>query len=298
VSSTSTVAPGRVPTWREGALEALPLLLLSVGAFLLAFFLSRTGVEFGATQAPLWSLLAALGAVTTGGGIAVVAANRAPEEDTRTPPPTRTESIPGSPRYSTPPSALAPPGTAAPSGPLSPVVRSARSTGRPPTDPSATEPSAVTGRVGSPRTPPARFGSEMERALVEMQATLADLAAERKPPGGLPSGPVPPSSAPAPRIATTSTSSESITGRAAADVLPHPANQPPPWSEPPAAPRTVPGTPCASCGQSIEDESESRPCIECGRRLCWLCELKSLEEGRYLLCDKCAILAGSTPKRR
>jgi predicted RNA-binding Zn-ribbon protein involved in translation (DUF1610 family) len=285
------------PTGRQGVLAALPLLLFAVGAFLLAVFFFKSGAELGSTQAPLWSLFAALGAVTTGGGVAVVGVGWVEgaepvvaevQSSTTNPPrpstPPQSISLPlARPIYAEDEGASQPPVTPPPyrAVPILPAPR-----GTPIGVPSVTGPSSA------PPPTPARFertGTEMERALVEMQATLEDIAAEGRQKASKPE-----------TSNRRSTSPDLLTETPASNPPPGRATRPPTRPIAPAVPERTPILPthpasvpgCVSCGARIENDTDARPCVECGHRLCWMCELKTLEEGRYLVCDKCSILSG------
>jgi hypothetical protein len=283
---------------RENIREALPLLLFAIGAFVVAFFLIKMGVGSSPNQAPLWSLFAALGVITTCGGVAVLAASRAGSDE----PSLSAEESPAlvHVRAEARPSPIAPPQyyegpTAAdrepswvfplaerpPLTPLSP--RPARSSSVAFEEPKALRPVA-----------PAPSATDMEQALDEMQSTLESLAAEgrskvrtTKPPAVVPkSTRVSATVAPPAPTSPVRLSESTIPGRGPPSAAQGPASVVPP--KPPKGAR------CVSCGLAIESDSEARPCVVCGERLCWLCELKSLDEGRYLVCDRCFALSGKS----
>jgi hypothetical protein len=284
-------------TWRQRVLAALPLLLFSVGAFLLAIFFFTSGAELGATQAPLWSLFAALGAVTSGGGVAIFGVGWSGEAGAALPPielPVATKSIGSLPPNSTPssivrpiysedefparPPASAPPYSSVPTPPLPHV-------------PFGSATPTLGSVASSPAGPtPRRPATEMERALSEMQATLEDIAAEGR------GKAIPPEVSGRP-VAPSRPSADSSAGilRPARPGEPPVTGVPraPPGRTPtsPARPSSLPG--CVSCGAHLESDSDARPCVVCGRRMCWMCELKTLEEGRYLVCDTCSVRSGS-----
>jgi hypothetical protein len=274
-----TQDPSELPaTWKESVLAALPLLLFAAGAFLIAFFLFQTGTNFASTSAPLWSLFAALGVVTTGGGVAVIAVERGAVGELGAPVaklgPTPSAAVAGSaPRADLPDYYE---GTE----PIPSWVPPAR---RQPAPSPVRTPAAAAPTLRAATIPNEPAGTDMDRALDEMQATLERLAAEGRPRATPPVRPAP--AAPPERRGTA---------------------LPPTWpiSVPdriaPAAPttRAATGPMCTSCGLSIGTDNESRPCVVCGQRLCWLCELKTLEDGHYLVCDRCAILAAKEPGDR
>jgi hypothetical protein len=288
-----TVSAGPSATWRESVLAALPLLLFAAGAFLLAYFLFQTGADFASSAAPLWSLFAALGVVTTGGGVAVLAVERGTESefdlpdwlagrDRRAPkeaPPTPFDV----PEYYEGPDSI--PSWVPPARRI-PAVATARS--------SAPRVKAQP----SPAAAPSPAATEMDRALEEMQATLERLAAEGRsdsPASGRRNdSPTPPQrtspSRPKPPAATDRRSNLTPTPISPLTVAPLSGRD--------LASRAPVGARCTSCTEPLSEDGESRPCVVCGQRLCWMCELKTLEDGHYLVCDRCSKLSGKSPEGR
>ncbi len=288
---TVSAAPG--PTWRESVLAALPLLLFAAGAFLLAYFLFQTGADFAASAAPLWSLFAALGVVTMGGGVAVLAVERGAESDFGV-----TDRLVGAGRNA---------GKEPPPGPVSMPDYYEGPTSIPSWVPPARRvPPAVTARGNAPRVRdrpgpvsiPSPAATEMDRALEEMQATLERLAAEGRadsPATGSRNDSRAPAQRPSPgppdlAVATNRTSNLTPSARSPPTVAPLSGRAP--------SPPTPVGTRCTSCGEALPEDGESRPCVVCGQRLCWMCELKTLEDGHYLVCGRCSIPAGSSKEDR
>jgi len=288
-----TVSGGPPATWRESVLAALPLLLFAAGAFLLAYFLFQTGADFATSAAPLWSLFAALGVVTTGGGVAVLAVERGAES----------EFDPNDRLFAAGRSAAKEPSP----GPVDVPAYYEGPTSIPSWVPPARRvPAPVTARSSAPRTKdrpapvaaPSPAASEMDRALEEMQATLERLAAEGRT-ASAPTGR--PSESPTPPRRPPSGQPERPAGiDRKSHVTPTPLSPPTvaPLSGRDLSSRAPVVARCTSCAEPLSEDGESRPCVVCGQRLCWMCELKTLEEGHYLTCDRCSKLPGKSPENR
>jgi hypothetical protein len=281
---------GRVP-------DAIPLLLIGIGAFALAVFAHdyRGGVTAG--RVPLWSVFTVMGGVVVGGGVTVLVAGGDEGFGVADPAcdPTARRLATAwefGPEFSRPVSDEGShPPPQGPSGTVPPSVSVL------PPDPVRVEPwvspSAPAGAGSAPvpsfeARPRLRDRSQTARSLQDVEAALDEIRAvsERA------------STVPAPVGARSKTNWSGSRG-------PNPVVSPPatagpvalrpvpPMSTLPATSpistsgRVVPSEPCQGCGGDLSGPNGGDPCTICSEPLCGNCNRRARVEGHTGVCPNC-----------
>ncbi|MCI4367926.1 MAG: hypothetical protein L3K08_09245 [Thermoplasmata archaeon] len=287
-SSGDEVEPPRLlQRWRRRLPDAIPLLLVGVGAFLLAVLARSWNEGLAGSRLPLWSLFTAMGGVVFGGGVTVLVAGGDEFSELGVPACDPTARLMGSPSTSpwpvpeydegpperptatgTAPATLAPPPpmSRTPGGGVAPAAGAVR--------PDPTAPAGPARR---------RDAAGLEQTIREVEATLDEIleTSQREPPTRGRSTvktarPAKSAGAPAPPAAPKRTSPAPLTP---------PASAPAPLA--PVPTETGPPARCIGCGAAGAATILSESCSVCGEPLCSACDAKARSEGHALVCPNC-----------
>lgn len=298
------------PLWRA----ALPLLLIGVAAFVVAFVVARDLNHAGFGRLPLWGLFAAAGAVVTGGGVTVLVAGREPEDATPFYDPRLYVLVPRE-RYdhllerlaSARVPAVARPAREGPSDaepPWSEAEPAPRRGSRPPASTARPAPSRARAAPRSAFSPSPEFLPQVDAAIGEMEQLLSELREQGAQEARI-LGTEPPRSAPRPASAPAAPLPATQGPRPPAGRVPPPSAPSPAVSVSPRVSRApVPSPPapkapdrssavldaCATCGHALPVPSKARRCSVCGGPLCAACLGRARRAGHPEVCSRCSAL--------
>lgn len=275
--------PNLLQRWRQRLPDAAPLLLVGIGAFLLAVLARSWNEGLAGSRLPLWSLFTAMGGVVMGGGVTVLVAGGEEFNELVVPACDPTARVMGSPsgapwpvpEYDEGPAVIAPvPASSVPPSPTSGAL------------PAGFAPAggAVRPDATAPAGPPRRRDPEgLEQTIREVEATLDEIleTSQRDPPSRARPGAKttrPPKSSATPAPAT-------VPKRTSPSPAATPVSRPTPLA--PVPPVAGPPARCIGCGAAGAATILSESCSVCGEPLCSACDAKARSEGHALVCPNC-----------